>query len=161
MRFGFAIWLWDAKIPQLVPKRYAIPLSVSPRTTVYARSPLEQTVCAWACALPTFRPRVIHTKSTPSIAATLNFLTKLPALSCWKILDRLHCDDACASITRLSRGAKQDVQTCWCIRKITFPLDYDLRHSQVKLWCYITCSCMNTTLSTHRRQHLHSLSHTK
>ena len=139
MRFGFAMWLWDARLPQFVPKRYAIPLSVSPLTTTYVRSPLEQTVCDWACALPTFRPRVIHTKSTPSNAATLNFLTKLTALYCWKYF-----------------------QTCWCIRKITFPLDYDLRHSQsvvlmlqyLQLYEYEHCQCK-------QRPRLHSISHTK
>jgi len=139
MKSGFAMWLWDAKLPQFVPKRYAIPLSVSPRTTIYVRSPLEQTVCDCACALPTFRPRVMHKKSTPSIAATLNFPTKLTALYCWKILDLRHCNDASASTLRFSSGSKKDFQTCWCIRKITFPLDYNLQHSQVMLWCYITC----------------------
>src|SRR6266571_1528036 len=137
MRFGFAMRLWDARLPQFVPKRYAIPLSVSPLTTTYVRSPLEQTVCACACALPTFRPRVIHTKSTPSIAATLNFPTKLPALYCWKYF-----------------------QTCWYMRKITFPLDYDLRHSQsvvlmlqyLQLYGYEHCQCK-------QRPRLHSISH--
>src|SRR6266496_4340045 len=136
MRFGFAMRLWDARLPQFVPKRYAIPLSVSPLTTTYVRSPLEQTVCACACALPTFRPRVMHTKSTPSIAATLNFPTKLTALNCWKYF-----------------------QTCWCIRKITFPLvDYDLQHAQVLLWSYITCRCINTNTAYVTETTLHSIS---
>jgi hypothetical protein len=144
MRFGFVIWLWDARLPQFVPNRLAIPLSVSPLTTTYVRSPLEQTVCDCACALPTFRPRVIHTKSTPSIAATLNFPTKLPTLYFWKILDLRHCSDVRASALRLCNDSKKVFQTWWCFRKITFPLVYDLQHSQVLLWIYIYCGRMNT-----------------
>lgn len=45
--------------------------------------------------------------------------------------------------------------------QITFPLDFDLRHSQVLLWCYITCRCINTSTTYVTETTLHSISHIK